>query len=70
MVSSLLELGFSLSLMPLRFTNLLSLRIGGWHHQFDGYEFDQAPGIGDGQGSLTLLQSVASQRAGQTELLN
>ena len=42
----------------------------GWHHQFDGYEFDQAPGIGDGQGSLTLLQSVASQRAGQTELLN
>ena len=24
----------------------------GWHHQFDGYEFGQAPGVGDGQGSL------------------
>ena len=25
----------------------------GWHHQLNGYEFVQAPGIGDGQGSLT-----------------
>ena len=25
----------------------------GWHHQFDGHEFEQAPGVGDGQGSLT-----------------
>ena len=24
----------------------------GWHHQLDGREFEQAPGIGDGQGSL------------------
>ena len=24
----------------------------GWHHQFDGHEFEQAPGVGDGQGSL------------------
>ena len=24
----------------------------GWHHQLDGHEFKQAPGIGDGQGSL------------------
>ena len=24
----------------------------GWHHQFNGHEFEQAPGIGDGQGSL------------------
>ena len=23
----------------------------GWHHQFDGHEFEQALGIGDGQGS-------------------
>ena len=22
----------------------------GWHHQFDGHEFEQAPGVGDGQG--------------------
>ena len=24
----------------------------GWHHQLDGHEFEQAPGIGEGQGSL------------------
>ena len=22
----------------------------GWHHQFDGHEFEQAQGVGDGQG--------------------
>ena len=24
----------------------------GWHHQLNGHEFEQAPGVGDGQGSL------------------
>ena len=24
----------------------------GWYHQLDGHEFEQAPGVGDGQGSL------------------
>ena len=24
----------------------------GWHHQLDGHEFEQAPGVDDGQGSL------------------
>ena len=24
----------------------------GWHHQFNGHEFEQALGVGDGQGSL------------------
>ena len=24
----------------------------GWHHQLDGHEFEQAQGVGDGQGSL------------------
>ena len=24
----------------------------GWHHRSDGCEFEQAPGVGDGQGSL------------------
>ena len=32
----------------------------GWHHQFDGYEFEQAPGVGDGQGGLTCC--MGSQR--------
>ena len=25
----------------------------GWHHRLDGHEFEQAPGVDDGQGSLT-----------------
>ena len=33
----------------------------GWHHQLDGHEFEQAPGVGDGQGSLA---SVGWQRVG------
>ena len=24
----------------------------GWHHRRDGHEFEYAPGVGDGQGSL------------------
>ena len=24
----------------------------GWHHRLDGHAFEQAPGVGDGQGSL------------------
>ena len=26
----------------------------GWYHQLDGPEFEQTPGVGDGQGSLGL----------------
>jgi len=33
----------------------------GWHHQPDGCEFEQALGVGDGQGSLA---SMGSQRVG------
>jgi len=24
----------------------------GWHHRLDGHEFEQVPGVSDGQGSL------------------
>ena len=27
----------------------------GWHHQFNGHEFEQALGVGDGQGSLVCF---------------
>ena len=36
----------------------------GWHHRLDGHEFEQALRVGDGQGSLVVLQSVGSQRIG------
>ena len=29
----------------------------GWHHRLDGYEFEQAPGVGDGQGGLACYDS-------------
>ena len=29
----------------------------GWHHQIDGHEFEQAPGVGDRQGSLARCSS-------------
>ena len=34
----------------------------GWNHQLDGHEFEQALGVGDGQG---MLQSMGSHRFGQ-----
>ena len=43
-------------------------RMVGWHQQLDGHEFEQALGIGDGQGSLAwkpgVLQSMGWQRVG------
>ena len=33
----------------------------GWHHRLDGHEFEKAPAVGDGQGSLAVLQSIGSQ---------
>ena len=33
----------------------------GWPHQLDGHEFEQAPGVGDGQGG-PMLQSMGWQR--------
>ena len=36
----------------------------GWHHQLDGHEFEQAPGGGERQGRLYVLQSMGLQRVG------
>ena len=35
----------------------------GWHRQLDGYELEQAPGVGEGQGSL-VCYSAWSRRVG------
>ena len=34
----------------------------GWHHWLDGHEFEQAPRVGDGQGSLACCSPWGSQR--------
>ena len=34
-----------------------------WHHQLDGHEFEQAPGVGDGQGSRhAAVHGIAKSR--------
>ena len=42
----------------------------GCHHQFNGHEFEQATGIGDGQGSLTCCSPWGCKELGVTEQLN
>ena len=38
----------------------------GWHHQLDGHEFDQAPGVGDGLGGWHAAVHGVAKR--QTQL--
>ena len=42
----------------------------GWHHQLDGPEFEQAPGVGDGQGSLACCSLCSCKESDMTEQLN
>ena len=42
----------------------------GWHHRLDGHEFEQAPGIGDGQGSLVCCSPWGRKESVMTERLN
>ena len=34
----------------------------GWHHRPDGHKFEQAPGVGDRQGSLACFMGLQSVR--------
>ena len=42
----------------------------GWHHRFDGYEFEQALGVGDGQGSLVCSSPWSCKELDTTERRN
>ena len=42
----------------------------GWHHWLDGHEFEQAPGIGDGQGSPVCCSPWGHKELDMTEKLN
>ena len=42
----------------------------GWHHQLNGHEFEQAPGVGDGQGSLVYCSPWGHKELDTTEQLN
>ena len=42
----------------------------GWHHQLDGHEFEQAPGVGEGQGSLVCSSPWGHKELDTIEGLN
>ena len=42
----------------------------GWHHRLDGHEFEQALGVGDGQGSLACCSPWGHKESDTTEWLN
>ena len=41
----------------------------GWHHQLNGLEFEQAPGVGDGQGSLVCCSPWGRKESDTTKWL-
>ena len=44
--------------------------IVGWHHQLDGHEFEQALGVGDGQGGPACCSPWGCKESDTTERLN
>ena len=44
--------------------------MAGWHHRFDGCEFERTLGVGDGQGGLASCNSWGCKESMTTELLN
>ena len=42
----------------------------GWHHQFNGYEFEQTPGDGEGQESLVCCSPWGHKELDTAEQLN
>ena len=41
-----------------------------WHHRLNGHEFEETPGVGDGQGSLACCSSWGHKESDETEWLN
>ena len=39
----------------------------GWHHQLNGHEFEQAPGVGGGLGSLAWYSPRGHKESDMTE---
>jgi len=39
----------------------------GWHYRLDGCEFEQAPGVGEGQGSLVCCSPRGRKESDMTK---
>ena len=37
--------------------------LAGWHHRLDGHAFEEAPGLGDGQGGLACCTSCSGKKS-------
>ena len=46
------------------------LEIVGWHNRLYGYQFEQVPGVGDGQGCLACCSPWGHKESDTTERLN
>ena len=42
----------------------------GWHHRLGGHEFEQAPGVADGEGNLACYSPWGCKDSDMTEQLN
>ena len=42
----------------------------GWHHRLNGHDFEQALGVGDGQGSLICWSPWSCKESDTTKQLN
>ena len=42
----------------------------GWHHRLNGHEFEETPGVGDGQGGLVCCGSRGRKESDMIEQLN
>ena len=42
----------------------------GWHHQLDGLEFEQSPGVGDGQARVVCCSLWGRKESDKTEQLD
>ena len=42
----------------------------GWHYRLDGHESEQAPGVGDGQGTLVCYSPWGRKESDTTDQLN
>ena len=49
---------------------MIEVKMAGWHHRLNGHEFEQALGVGDGQGSLACYSPWGHKELNLTERLN
>ena len=44
--------------------------MAGWHHRLGGHDFEQTPGVGDGQGGLACCGPWGHKESDTTERLS